>query len=133
MLLCRLQVLLEFVDLSTGNIFVHGSERGRAEVLTFFFTELPEAQVVLATSTGLELCSFVSKRQVRLWLHMHAVSRAVRLCFVSACVLMLMIYTQMHLMTSLCVCVCGGGEAKIPTCSILTRLMRLARPLGCNL
>ena len=60
-----LQVLLEFVDLSTGNIFVHGSERGRAEVLTFFFTEMPEAQVVLATSTGLELCSFVAKRQVR--------------------------------------------------------------------
>ncbi|KAG2484707.1 hypothetical protein HYH03_016535 [Edaphochlamys debaryana] len=58
----RSPVLLEFVDLATGNVFVQGTDKGRGEVLTFFFTELPGAEVVLVTPTGLELLEFVPRR-----------------------------------------------------------------------
>ncbi|GIL46595.1 hypothetical protein Vafri_3562 [Volvox africanus] len=59
----RSPVMLEFVELATGNVFVQGTDRGRSEVLCFFFTELDGADVVLVTPTGLELLEFVPRRQ----------------------------------------------------------------------
>ncbi|GLI64462.1 hypothetical protein VaNZ11_007734 [Volvox africanus] len=59
----RSPVMLEFVELTTGNVFVQGTDRGRSEVLCFFFTELDGADVVLVTPTGLELLEFVPRRQ----------------------------------------------------------------------
>ncbi len=59
----RSAVLLELVDLATGNVFVQGSDKGKGEVLCFFFTELPGADVVLVTPAGLELYEWVPRRQ----------------------------------------------------------------------
>ncbi|KXZ52792.1 hypothetical protein GPECTOR_8g18 [Gonium pectorale] len=51
-------VMLEFIDLASGNVFVQGTDRGRGEILSFFFTELPGSEVVLVTPAGLELLEF---------------------------------------------------------------------------
>jgi hypothetical protein len=40
------------------------SDKGRSEMLGFFFSEWPEAEVVLVTRSGLELCQFAARRQV---------------------------------------------------------------------
>ncbi|MEW5318003.1 MAG: hypothetical protein WDW38_009257 [Sanguina aurantia] len=55
--------LLEFVDLASGNVFVHGSHKGKSDILGFFFSEAPGADVVLVTRGGLELCQWVPRRQ----------------------------------------------------------------------
>ncbi|GLC43165.1 hypothetical protein PLESTB_000856200 [Pleodorina starrii] len=59
----RSPVMLEFVELATGNVFVQGTDRGRGEVLCFFFTELEGADLVMVTPGGMELLEFVPRRQ----------------------------------------------------------------------
>jgi hypothetical protein len=63
LLMQRSPVLLEAVDLQTGNIFVHASYKGRADILTYFFTDAPDTDLVMVTSQGLELCQFDARRQ----------------------------------------------------------------------
>ncbi|EFJ40813.1 hypothetical protein VOLCADRAFT_99285 [Volvox carteri f. nagariensis] len=65
----RSGVMIECVELATGNVFVQarrgrggGTDRGRSEVSCFFFTELEGADVVLVTPAGLELLEFVPRR-----------------------------------------------------------------------
>lgn len=58
----RSAVLIEFVNLETGNIFIHGTHRGKGHILGFFFAESPETDFVLVTNRGLELCQFNAKR-----------------------------------------------------------------------
>jgi len=83
--------LLELVDLASGNCCVHASERGRHDILGFFFTEWPGAEVVVVTRGGLELCVFAPRRQglrcrevlrvpVSWWAHSHDT----RCCLVGA-------------------------------------------------
>mmetsp|Transcript_36491 Transcript_36491/g.81224 ORF Transcript_36491/g.81224 Transcript_36491/m.81224 type:complete len:809 (-) Transcript_36491:999-3425(-) len=52
--------LLELAELSTGNITVHSSDK---PLMGFFFTEQVDAEAVLVTRGGLELCTFAGKRQ----------------------------------------------------------------------
>jgi hypothetical protein len=63
LLLQRSRVMLEAVDLQIGNIFVHTSHRGKAQILDFFFTDAPETDLVLLTTSGLELCQLDARRQ----------------------------------------------------------------------
>lgn len=59
----RSNVLLEFIDLATNNIFVHASRKGKDDVLGFFFTELAESEVVFVTSGGLEVNTYAAQRR----------------------------------------------------------------------
>jgi hypothetical protein len=63
LLMQRSPVMLEAVDLQTGNIFLHTSHKGKAQILDFFFTDAPDTDLVLATSAGLELCQLDARRQ----------------------------------------------------------------------
>ncbi|PNW79878.1 hypothetical protein CHLRE_08g370250v5 [Chlamydomonas reinhardtii] len=53
--------LLELVELATGNVFVQGTDK--SDLITFFFTELPGAEVVLVAPGGLEMYEFVGARR----------------------------------------------------------------------
>lgn len=54
-------MLLELVELTSGVTTVHKAER--SDLLGFFFTEAPGADVVLVGKSGLELFEFAARRR----------------------------------------------------------------------
>ena len=52
--------LLEIVDLATGLCSVHSAHRGRGDILAFFFTDAPGADLVLVTTRAVEMNTFAA-------------------------------------------------------------------------
>lgn len=59
----RSQILVEFINLQTGNIFVQGTDKGKGRILGFVFVDASEADVIFISTKGLELFQLTSKRQ----------------------------------------------------------------------
>lgn len=57
----RSAAMLELVNLATGMCFVHSIHKGRGDILSFFWTDAPDTDMVIVTSRAVEINQFAAK------------------------------------------------------------------------
>jgi hypothetical protein len=57
----RSTTMLELVDLTRGNCFVHSIHKAKGEILTFFFSESPSTDLVIVTTRAIEMMQFAAR------------------------------------------------------------------------